>query len=258
MKNSRKILLWIFLLAIIILFLAINSKPSLFYNGKKYLEKRIAPNFVPKELPFSKGEKIIYNVRLFGIKIGKSELLFAGETQLNKRSVELIIFSTNVINLKDIEKIYVESDTFLPIRVERSVNFFGRKIYIVEDYNIKENSMTIYETEGSKVKTQVFKSDKPIQNIISLLFLFRRSEDLDIGQKFSVSVPLLNFDMQVTELVDLDTANKKYKAYLLESVPEKYRIWIDASPKKIPLRLDGAVAFGNTAMIMTQFIPGEN
>jgi len=46
---------------------------------------------------------------------------------------------------------------------------------------------------------------------------------------------------------------KKYNAYFLESDSKKYRMWFDFSSAKIPLRIDGAVGFGNTKMIMNKY-----
>ncbi len=213
---------------------------------------------LPEEPPFSKGETIIYNVNLFGIKIGESHLLFSGKTTLGNLPVELIILSTNVINLQDEEKIYVDSQTFLPLRVERKVVFFGKKMDIIEEHDQKNNLFTLTKTESGKTTKEIVKSDKPMQNIISLIFLFRKSKIFEIGEEIPVALPLVNLKMKVTSLVDFNTANNKYKAYLFESVPSKYRIWIDEGKYKIPLRLDGAAGFGNTAMVMTKFIPGEN
>lgn len=244
-------------LAILFIFLQMNfklSRVSCFQN----VNKEPRPAFASGSLPFTKGEKIIYNVSLFGIKIGQSQLQFAGKTKLNGKEAQLIILSTNVTNLKDVERIYADSQTFLPLRVERSVIFFGKKMNIVEEYDVKEKTFTLLKNESGKTTKQVIKSDKPLENIISSIFFFRKSAAFETGQVFNLELPLAKCQMKVRGLVDFNTANKKYKAYLLESVPSKYRIWLDESYRKIPLRLDGAVGFGSTAMVMTEFVSGDN
>ncbi len=208
--------------------------------------------------PFGKGERIVYNVQLFGIKIGQAQLQFMGKTRLDNKEVELIILSTNVKNLKDTEKVYVDSDTFLPLRVERSIVLWGKKMNIVEEYDVKNNSVTVNKTESGKTSRQIIKSSSPLQNIISLIFLFRKNADFETGQAFKVKLPLTEFKMKMTKVAVFNALNNKYKACLFESEPAKYRIWIDRGTKRIPLRVDGAVGFGNTAMVVREFIPGEN
>lgn len=247
----------IFTLGFSILLLILNYKSYIFSESKALAQKSELTT-ASQVFPFSKGEKIIYNVALFGIKIGQAQLQFLGKTNLNNKVAELIILSTDVNNLKDVEKIYVDSNSFLPLRIERDVVFFGKKMRIIEEYNMKENSLMVSKTEGGKTTKKIFQSFKPMQNIISLIFMLRKSKSLEIGQKISVVTPLLNFDMKVAKLVNFSTANDKFKAYFLESSPKRYRIWIDQGARRIPLRVDGAIAFGNAAMVMTKFIPGEN
>ena len=251
-----RIILLVLLTATGILFLVAGPNVCNLPKNMGMAEK-INPAPEPEIFPFGKGEKIIYNVNLFGLKIGQSELLFVGTTLLNNKKVELIILSTNVNNLQDVEKIYVESSSFLPVRVERSVVFFGKKMNIIEEYDHQKNTLTLIKTEGRRTTKEIIKSQKPIQNIISLIFLFRKSKNFDIGQVVDVALPPINLEMKITGSVDFNAANTKYKAYLFESAPKRYRIWIDEGPKKIPLRLDGAVAFGNTAMVMRAYVSGE-
>ncbi len=258
MQYNKIKYLFLRVIFVFIILLAVISLKFANFSKVKFIEQKSGLAFAAQELPFKKGEKITYNVNLFGIKIGSSQLQFFGPALLDNKEVELIVLSTNVTNLQDVEKIYVDSNSYLPLRVERSVVFFGKKMEIIEDYNLKDNSFTLTKTESGKTTKEVIKSQKPLQNIISLIFLFRKNRTFDIGETFPIALPLLKLQMKVKKIVNFSTANKKYRAYLFESVPKKYRIWLDESPRKIPLRLDGAVGFGNTAMVMTEFIPGEN
>ena len=51
----------------------------------------------------------------------------------------------------------------------------------------------------------------------------------------------------------VQAAGETYEAYYLESSPKKYRIWLGTSERKIPLRIDGAVGFGNTSLVMKEY-----
>ena len=88
------------------------------------------------ELPFKKGERLTYEVRYKGAKIGKSILTFHGETKLENKEVYYITFSTRVPSFKDTEDLYADKDTFLPVRVNRNIRkTIGFNDRIVEKYD---------------------------------------------------------------------------------------------------------------------------
>lgn len=207
-----------------------------------------------KKTPFFAGEKIVYAVKMGPLKMGTSTLEFLGKTKLSNRELDTIVFRTTGLNFFDEEKIYAEPDTFYPVRVERTLNLWGRKMDIVEDYDSKDNSWRLTKREGRKITQEVFKSPERIQNFIAVVYFYRQMSDIGISKPLSFNFFTTKVKMQVTKTVDFSIGNKVYQAYLLESLPRKYRVWLDTSERKIPLRIDGSmIGFGNMALLMREF-----
>jgi hypothetical protein len=207
-----------------------------------------------KKAPFVAGEKIIYDVKIGPLKMGTSQLSFLGKTKIGKKKVLAIVFETTGFNFLDIEKIFVEEKTFYPVRVERVLNLWGRKMDIVEDYDSKDFSWRLTKREGSKISQEVFKNDSRVQNIISVVYYYRQLGNYAIDKPIEFNFSSVKVKMAVKKIVAFTAGGKVYQAYLLESVPRKYRVWLDTGERKLPLRIDGPIGFGlgNTAMIVKE------
>lgn len=200
--------------------------------------------------PFAAGEKIVFVVKMGPIKMGTSTLTYLGKTSFNGKEAEEIIFETTGLNFFDRERILAEPESFYPVRVERTVNIWGSKMQINEDYSV--NSWKLVKTEGTKVTQQTFNNTGRVQNFISIVYFYRKMEELKTGSElsFNFNAPV---KMQIKGIVDFPLADKTYKAYLLESVPAKYRVWLDSTEKRLPLRIDGSLAgFSSLALIMRE------
>ncbi|MDP3142733.1 MAG: hypothetical protein Q8N14_02130, partial [Candidatus Omnitrophota bacterium] len=199
------------------------------------------------------GEKIVYAVKMGPIRMGTATLSYFGKDKLGSKDVEIIEFKTTGLNFLDIEKIYAESKTFYPVRVERTLNIWGRKMDIVEDYDTQDNSWRLTRRENGKISQEVFKENSRAQNIISVVYFYRQLADLKMGESLEFNFSSVEVKLRIAKIVDFPLAGKVYKAYLLESVPAKYRVWLDSSEQRIPLRIDGSLlGFGSMAMIMRE------
>ncbi len=219
----------------------------------------IAENKTCEILPFKQGEKFIYAVKMAGLSVGTSELIFDGIAELDGKEVIVIIFTTKITNFFDEEKIFADKETFLPIRVERNINRFGKKEFIVEEYDQGNNILTITKQTGNKETQQVIEKELPLQNMICFIYNFRRRQNLEIDGIIDVDLPLKKVSFQSAGEKKLKVYAGRFEAFLVQSVPKKYNFWLSADKDRIPLRIDGAVGFAKTRMILKDYdLDGKN
>lgn len=198
------------------------------------------------------GEKIVYAIKPLG---GRAEYIDLGRVEFQGKLVNLATFKTHVLGFTDTEKIYSDPDTWLPIRIERDVGWFGKE-NIVEEYDQKKFMVTITKFKGKKkIKEQILKGNGSIQNAILLALYPRNIPNLRIGWSLDVRLP----DSFKTKLVSIDNIKvygKKFKAYHFTSVPDKFEIWIDRENPRIPLKIKGKGSF-NYTLLMKEYIAAE-
>jgi hypothetical protein len=237
---------------LLIVILALSA--AMFASYRASLRPAIGAVIAKRNSPFSTGEKIVYSVKVGPVKMGTATLTYLGKTNLAGRDLETIEFKTTGLNFLDIEKIFAEPETFYPVRVERKINLWGKKMEIVEDYDTKDNSWKLTKNEGGKITQEVFRNDSRVQNIISVVYYYRQMAKLELGKPVEFNFSSAKVKMEMKKMVDFSFRGKVYRAYLLESVPRKYRVWLDTGERRLPLRIDGSlVGFGSTAMIMREY-----
>ncbi len=207
----------------------------------------------PGALPFRPGETIQYDIKKLKMRVGQASLTFHGLVSLEGQSAFLITFTSKGVKFFDEEKIYVDPRTFLPCRVERDLNIFGKKERIVEHYNAWEGTVRIVKTAKGKTSEQVIKRSVPLDNIYCFIFRYRVSGKFTPGETFQIHLPTKNVQFQAQGPRELQIGEKKISAHYLQSDPAQYRVWFDPGAHKVPLRIDGAVGFGKTAMIMVNY-----
>ncbi len=199
------------------------------------------------------GEKFNYTISKMGIKAGEASLTFSGPEKIDDRDVYLILFRATALNFLDEEKIFVDPDTLFPVRVDRELNIFGRKESISEKYDSRSGKVVITKTVGKKVSEQVIEKAGQLDNIYCFIYRSRLNEKFTLGDRFKINLPTQNVAIRLVRKDALQIAGKKVESYFMQSDPNKYRVWFDTSSKKIPLRIDGAVGFGNTSMILQDY-----
>ena len=207
----------------------------------------------PTPLPFRPGETIQYDIKKLKMRVGQASLTFQGLVSLEGQSVLLITFASQGLKFFDEERIYVDPQTFLPKRVERDLNIFGKKERIVEYYNAQEGSVRIVKTAKGKTTEQVIKHFVPLDNIYCFIFRYRAAGKFTIGETLQIYLPTKDVQFQVQKPRKLRLEDKKVDAYYMQSDPAQYRVWFDTGAHKVPLRIDGAVGFGSTAMILRSY-----
>lgn len=255
-KKSLEILLIIFLIIveILVLYKFRDYYRELFSRGFDSSHAKLK-SFMPEaaKSPFKDGETLSFRIDMGFFPVGKAKLVFQGKTKLNGQEVYLIKFITNTANFKDTETIYAQLGSFLPLRVERNINLWGAVSKIVEEYDQKEKSVKISKTEFGKTTEQTINSNSEIQNVICMLYYYRLAGNIELGKTLAINLPLKQIVVEAKEIKSVKLPKGKFEAFILESVPGGYDFWFDIGPRKMPLRITGAITFGNAAMVLTDF-----
>ncbi|MBU3911438.1 MAG: DUF3108 domain-containing protein [Candidatus Omnitrophica bacterium] len=200
--------------------------------------------------PFYKGESFTYDVMYQKVRLGKSVLTFHGEMTLGDQKAYYITFRTKVPSLNDAEDLYADKHTFLPIEVHRSIKKkIGFDDRIVERYDQK--NFRVYITQKSKLRSRDFTIQKEslIHNAILLAYYYRAQSDFDRNDVMAINLPMAEFDIIYDGVETIDTPLGEYKAHVFTSDPEKFKLWLSADERKIPLKIENPGTFGYSLVI---------
>ena len=195
-------------------------------------------------------EVLHYSIQQLGIKAGNATLEFVGPAIYNNTDTLLVKFKADGLNFLDQENIYLDKQSYRPLFVERRINIFGNKEEIVETYT--PGQIKIVKTVSGKTTTQVIEKQGDIENIYGYIWRMRLEGQFDVGKSVDIKLPTTDIAMKVVKLLSLNAAGKKFEAAYIQSEPSKYKIWFEAGGTHVPLRIAGAVGFGNTVMILSK------
>jgi hypothetical protein len=252
----RKPLIILLVLALVLVFsLEIAEKVS---QKESPLTLTVEPLVVKVEKPRSPdriGEKIIYDVMLGKVRIGRAVFHYQSKSELEQKPANLYTFETQLIKFKDKEKIYSDPETFLPLRVEREVSAWPKYEKITEIYDQKKFTLDITKIESGKEYKLDFKKDSAIHNAIMLPYLVRQAPDLAVGWNFLANLPTQQFKIELSAIEEIKIVAGTFKAYHFKSSPERFEIWVSADKYKIPLKIKGMSGIGYT-LVMRQYLLG--
>jgi len=200
-----------------------------------------------------KGETIGYDIKKFGLKVGEASIQCHGKIVKNKMETELVVFTANALNFFDEEKIYLDPQTALPTIIERDLNMWGKKEKITEIYDQKNFKVKIVKNVGGKISEMTIEKSAPIENIYGFLYRYRSAGRFQEGETLYLNLPTKEVAMKLRERVHIEALGKDYNSFLLQSDSKKYQIWFEGGMNRIPLRIDGAIGIGKTAMIISSY-----
>lgn len=203
------------------------------------------------DLPFKKGEKLIYDVYSAGIMIGKSVLVFYGEEEYKGQKVFRISFSTELPFFKDYEDIYAEEEAFLPIRIERRIRKIGGfSETIVEEYDQSDFTVNITKKSTFSSDEVTIKKDAPIYNAILLTYYYRANPNIaDIGN-FKITLPTIDFDITMSGEEIIETPSGKYDVDVFSSKPSKFTFYLSKDKDRVPVKIKSHTAL-NYSMVLS-------
>jgi len=201
------------------------------------------------------GEKINYDLFLGSVRVGTAEYHHLRKTYLDETLVDLITFHTKAMTFKDRETIYCDSNTFLPLVVERKISKPIKPEKIKEVYD-QENFKLKITKQRFGTSTSEISSTEPIHNSILLPFFVRNASDLKDGWTFTANLPQGKYVIKLMGVEEVEIPAGKFEAYYFESEPSKINIWIGTDDNRIPLRIDGTGGIGYK-MMMRDYVPAS-
>jgi len=194
------------------------------------------------------GEKIIYEVKFGAMRMGKAVFNHLENVPLEGKAARVMTFETDVLRFYDLETIYSDLKTFLPLKVTRKIRGWNINEDIVELYNQKEFVLTITKfKEGKQIEELRFnKISKPIHNAVLLPFYVRRLPGLAAGWNFAANFGNAEFIVKLTGVENIQVPAGAFEAFRFESVPKKFFIWITTDKRRIPIRIQDSGLFGYT------------
>lgn len=188
------------------------------------------------------GERIVYNVKLGKVSLGKAVFNHLPRAELNGKQVSFMNFETKLPHFSDLEKIYSDPDTRLPLKVERSISNWPFSEKISEYYDQKKFILTIVK-DGKNNQT-VIEKDAPIHNAVILPFYVRDTAHFDPGWSMLINLPNQKFQIKLAGTENIILDGQDFKAYRFESDPKRFEIWVSADERRIPLKIKGSGSLG--------------
>jgi len=249
------IILLPFLFIVLIFLLAIKAKidKSISERVRLTSSAKIKSEGIKIIQPDYVGEKIIYDVKLGNLYLGKARFNNLANAQLDGRLLNVMTMETKLTQFTDMEKIYSDPQTLLPLRVERNIlNWFIRE-RITEDYDQNNFTVTIIKNKGTQQEKLVIKKDSPIHNAVLLPYYVRRIPSLDVGRIIIANLPTRRLEIKLVSIEDIKVPAGTFKAYHFKSTPKQIEIWISTDVRRIPLKIQGTGLFGYS-MAMNEYI----
>jgi hypothetical protein len=219
---------------------------------------KATPLPLERENPYTYlGEKIIYEIRFKGLRLGKAEFNYLAKAEIASRPVILMTLETILPRFRDKENIYADPQTLLPLRVERDIfNWLSRE-EIREEYDQDSYSVTIIKKKGRKEERMFFKKSGPLQNAILLPHYLRRLPGLAPGMVFTVNLPRRELKIELTSREEVVVPAGTFQAFHFESLPKQIEIWLTVDERRIPLKIQGTGVFGYV-MLMREYKEGQS
>ncbi len=212
-------------------------------------EKGGVPDLLTPPAParyfFKDKETLIFNAYSNGIMSGEGRLVYHGVTELDNGRLQRVTLSVQALSMKDDEEIFGSEDFSAPVKVIRQVRVFGRDESIVETYAPDRKSVVIEKSVNGEARPALtLKTDYELGNLLLMLYRIRSSKEMNIGDSYRFSLPTQEFDLFIKAKRRVKVPMGTYDAFILESRPSKYVIWISVDEERIPLRIKGMVPLG--------------
>lgn len=203
--------------------------------------------------PFKAGETITYEIKKLGITVGEATLQFNGYVEVNNKKALSVTFTAKGFKFFDEEQIFLDAQTFYPLVIKRRLDIFGKQEKIIEFYDSKRGKVRIVKTAGGKTTEQVIESGERFDNIYGFIYRHRQLGRFVLNEEVNLHLPTNDVKLKLHERQKIQAAGREFDAYFMSSTPKKYKVWFDSGQSKIPLRIDGALGFGSTSMILKSF-----
>ena len=194
------------------------------------------------------GERMAYDIKEFGMKVGEAWLAFEGVVDHDGQKVLLIHSYWKVFGVTNDERIYVDPQTFHTLNVIKDRVKFFCKININETYSPAEGKVTIDRDTCGKDSQKVVRKNAPVENIYAAIYRLRMQYAPQDQRPFPVHLFDRDVNLKFRGPEMLKIFRSKYPTYHFDG--ERFAIWLDQSPERVPLRFDSDVEGHRVTMIM--------
>jgi len=199
--------------------------------------------------PFSKGEIINYDIEKFKLKVGEAVLTFNGAVEVQGKEALLITFTASGFKFLDEEKIYIDAKTFYPILIQRNLSMFGKEERIMEFYDLQKGKVRIVKTAKGKTTEQVIENGERFDNIYGFIYRHRQLGQFNQKSKLDLHLPTSDIQFKFVQQKKFTIGDQAFNAIYMHSISKKFEVWFDSGPKHTPLKINGALGFGNMSMV---------
>ncbi|MCP4652889.1 MAG: DUF3108 domain-containing protein [Candidatus Omnitrophica bacterium] len=203
---------------------------------------------------FEGKDTLTYSVYFNGFFSGKIKWVYVGTQKISGKQVDVLHLDsdTKIFSFLDMtskEKIFLDSQTHLPIKVQRDIVLFGKDEKIEEFYNQDEGFVRITRSTAQEVPQEILRQDAPIHNILALLYFFPSDVDLDKKNKAVYNLPTRKVTITTRGTRKLRLGKEKVEAYFLVGKGAKrFNLWLDKK-RKTPLRLEFLFPVGKVTIV---------
>ncbi|MGE5280552.1 MAG: DUF3108 domain-containing protein [Deltaproteobacteria bacterium] len=208
----------------------------------------------PQEMAARKleGESVGFGVYSGPLKVGSGRLAYLGPSAFAKGAQpgpgavnQAVDFTVSSFSVNDHEKILGTEDFAAPVRVMRTIRVFGKNEDITEEYASGARRVTISKSaDKAAPEISVIDSEKPMGNVLLLVYRLRCDPQLAVGKTYDITLPTATFRLVVKDKRTIKVPLGRFDAFYIESDPPKYRIWLSADNRRIPLRIQGLAGAG--------------
>ena len=119
----------------------------------------------------------------------------------------------------------------------------------MEFYDFKKGKVRIVKTAKGKTTEQTIENGGRFDNIYGFIYRHRQLGQFDQNNMINLHLPTSDLQFQFAQKKKFAIGDQQFDAVNMHSIPKKFEIWFDIGPKRIPLKIDGALGFGNMSMI---------
>ncbi len=205
---------------------------------------------------FEDDKKITYKVTYNGIPSGYIIWKYSGKQEVNGKEAIVVVLEADtqilkLLNLTTNEKVFLDSETYLPLKVQRDLVFFGKK-EVIEEIYYQDKGEIVIKKINSKTTKQVLKQDKPIHNILDLLYFFPKNIQFQKGKWIDFNLPTQKLKIKMIGERTLRINGGKEDAYLLLGRgARRFNLWLDKKTR-LPLRVDFITLAGKITIIQQE------
>ena len=202
---------------------------------------------------FNGDSSISYKVYYNGIKVGKLAWEYLGKDVIDGKKVDILRLNSDasifkLLSIQGDETVFLDSNTSLPIKVERDIVYFGKKEIIEELYNQEEGYVKVTKS-NSKTTEEILNQEAPIHHILALLYFFPKSYEMEKGKSYVFNLPTQQVTIKLHSERNLDTKNGDHQTYLLVGRGAKrFNLWLDKK-EMLPLRLEFIMPLGKISIV---------